>query len=885
MAASKTVALFSRLSLEGGEEAEDYWRALVVSSLLGLFEHCGPDGDNVNILLRDTGSNPGDAIDKFLKVELDDEGGIDAIVGPSLSAVAVPLSTLAGVRGVPTISFSATSRDLSPDSLFARVLPSDAETAIALCAMLNKKGVGNVALVFTDDDYGTAYRDALDDACTSLDINVFATSFQQGSDTSIKFAMDYIKGLGLNIVITVAFSESLKEIFDHKASDEQVFIGSDAVTIDGLETLVAEDPEYWGAFVESKVMRIQATGYNEGQAYKDMEARWTKLAENATLLEFFNEKLASANASLVDAAFFNETLDGMHGYIPFAYDASRTVCSSILNSSSVRQADWKSKVEAGTALWQSIVDNEFAGVSGNVRIDAETGTRNVDSSNFVMERFSIGSSIAAVPAAYYFGSDGWAFETSANLTLPPDVDVHLEANFITAGANGASVALAVLLILWSLGLIVFTWLKRKTRILSRAQPTILISFLMGVAISSCSLFFVGIEDVDGFSQEFQNFSCMAVFWFWSIGTVLTFGALTAKLYRIYRIFHNKALRRIHITNMHLYTALGVVVAVDVLILTVWTAVDPLTWERAVQSEDRFNNPTITYGQCTSERETIFMAILFTYTFALFIVGAVFSFMVRNTPSEFQESTHIVISLVSQVQLYCLGFLILFIFPKMNSLARFMVMTLVIFFNNLLLTLVIYVPKFVAMYNNTNRANSLNSFSQQHATSQQHHQAKAIGPSSRIKPQRSSATDLVRSEVQSGASPPLYELRHYPSSLEGFNRRDASVQVCFHSGHLESDVQTQLFPESILHEADEDASSGSGSAPVDAPDDDDDEEPSSFVQTIVEASVATEDSGNVTDNEEDGDDGDDEASTDNTGRDSHDRDADGTSGSQLALSIA
>mmetsp|Transcript_2489 Transcript_2489/g.5714 ORF Transcript_2489/g.5714 Transcript_2489/m.5714 type:complete len:923 (+) Transcript_2489:466-3234(+) len=771
------VAIFSMLTQSDGSEVESYWKSLVISSLLGIREHC--DTDNVIVEVRDTVGSAAPAIEEFLQSELQEDGGIDVIVGPALSAVAVPLSTLAGVRGVPIISYSATSRDLSPDNLFARVLPSDAETTQVLCQLFSDVDIQNVALIFVDDDYGTAYRDSLIKACDDIGIEVYATSFQQDSESSVTFAMDFVTSRKLNIVVTVSFSQSLPTIFKH-AGPDHVFIGSDAVTLEGLDEFIQMDPENNAKFVENHVLRVQATGANHGSLFEDFSARWLTLANDENTLQYLNDYMDTVNVSHVDAAFFNNTVENMSLYIPFAYDASWSVCDTLRNYSDVL-ADIDTKTQRGAALWDAIVSNDFEGVSGYIHIDPETGTRDVASSNFVIERFRSDPVTAYATAMYSEGN--WTIDNDTFLSLPPDVTVNTQNNYIHPTAKIILVVLAVLLICWTIFLIGFTWVKRRTRIMSRAQPTILMLFLVGVVLSSCSLFFIGVEDLEtDLGQEFQNFSCMALYWSWSVGTVLTFGALTAKLYRIYRIFHNRALKRIRITNMHLYGAIVGIVALDVVILTIWSSVSPLQWERTIEATDIFGNAIITYGSCTSEQENVFLALLLSYTFLLFLTGAVFSFMVRNTPSEFQESTHIVISLVSQVQLYCLGFLILFIFPHDNSDARFIVMSIVIFFNNLLITLVIYVPKFLALHNNTDRANSINTYSRSTPVQQQR-----VGPSSHHQLLSSALSDPPRSEIPSGSSYPQLDLRRFPSSIDVQNRRDASVQVKLcNDGHFESE---------------------------------------------------------------------------------------------------
>jgi len=698
------IVLFARLSDGAGSELGGFWRQLAVAAMLGWSDHCEGKWP---LRLVDTQGDAGVAIDRLISHELSEN--INFILGATLSAVANPLSSIATVRGVPSVSYSATSIDLSGGNrLFARTVPSDEGVAEVLCVLLSEQNINDVGLVFLDDDYGTAYRDTLTHKCARYDVGVHGTSIQSSSLSSITFAMDFVNGLNLNVVIMVAFSDAVPEILA-RGGPETIFIGSDAVTDDGIKDFINRDPVVNSIFVQKRVLRIQAVGHNDGQMYADFKSRWLTLQENTTL---FDRHLESEGLSPLSPTFFQDTLSDVGLFVPFAYDAASLVCRSLKVSNASELADTvnlNEKLERGRDLFNTMLDLDFDGVSGSVRIDDATHSREVASASFVLQRFTSTGLADEVPAGTWIGT-GWNLDHTQRIEFPEAVSVSLDANYLSNAAKIASVFFASMLVLWTLGLIVFTWMKRKTRIMTRAQPRILILFLVGVVVSLLSTFFMGNEDLEGsLSIEFLDFSCMAVLWFWSIGTVITFGALTAKLYRIYRIFNNKFLRRIRITITHLYVGVLAIVLVDVLILMVWSLVAPLKWRKVVSQTDIFGNPTLTYGECYSGEATPFLIVLLAYTFTLFVVGLVFSFKVRNIPSDFQEGGYIIVSLIGQFQLYLLGFLLIFVFSESDTTARFLVMITVVFFNNLVLTLVIYVPKFNAMRHNVDRANSLNDF--------------------------------------------------------------------------------------------------------------------------------------------------------------------------------
>ena len=84
--------------------------------------------------------------------------GVHAIVGPTASAIALPVAELvAGPAGVPTISPSATSPQLTAatdDDYFFRTTLSDTAQGPILARVTRERGFDNVGLVYIDDPYG-----------------------------------------------------------------------------------------------------------------------------------------------------------------------------------------------------------------------------------------------------------------------------------------------------------------------------------------------------------------------------------------------------------------------------------------------------------------------------------------------------------------------------------------------------------------------------------------------------------------------------------------------------------------------------------------------------------------------------------------------------------
>ncbi len=86
-----------------------------------------------------------------------------AFVGPDRSSDALSLAPLMGELRKPLVSHAATSPALSDTQYkyFLRTVPSDAEQVQAMLAVLDQLGWNHTQLVYTEDAYGRAGRDAL----------------------------------------------------------------------------------------------------------------------------------------------------------------------------------------------------------------------------------------------------------------------------------------------------------------------------------------------------------------------------------------------------------------------------------------------------------------------------------------------------------------------------------------------------------------------------------------------------------------------------------------------------------------------------------------------------------------------------------------------------
>lgn len=130
----------------------------------------GVSGRSIQLRVADEGADAATAASA-----LDDlvQAGVDAVVGPASSTIALNVLDTTTRQGIVTCSptASALSLDEYPDDgLFFRTIPSDSMQAEAIARAIDQTGRGSVGLFYVDDAYGRPFADQLRQALASRSI-------------------------------------------------------------------------------------------------------------------------------------------------------------------------------------------------------------------------------------------------------------------------------------------------------------------------------------------------------------------------------------------------------------------------------------------------------------------------------------------------------------------------------------------------------------------------------------------------------------------------------------------------------------------------------------------------------------------------------------------
>lgn len=207
-----------------------------------------------------------------------------------------------------------------------------------------------------------------------------------------------------------------------------------------------------------------------------------------------------------------------------------------------------------------------------------------------------------------------------------------------------------------------------------------------------------------------SIACQASPWLFCIGWVISVSALFAKLWRINKIFHAKQFRRVVVTKYDVLPPFIALLLSNIIILTVWTVLAPLKWNRKIVSIDKFTRTIESFGQCISEGNDwlVYIILLIVVNGALLIFGNYQAYRARSISTEFSESRYVALAMASIFQVFFIGIplMALVVMPSAQLFVRAGIVIVIC----LAVQLLVFVPKIVHARNTNSHPSRTNTTS-------------------------------------------------------------------------------------------------------------------------------------------------------------------------------
>ena len=245
----------------------------------------------------------------------------------------------------------------------------------------------------------------------------------------------------------------------------------------------------------------------------------------------------------------------------------------------------------------------------------------------------------------------------------------------------------------------WVWFYRDTRVVKASQPTFLLMVALGIFIMNCGILPLGLDDSHGESEAHRIAICMSPCWLVATGFTIAFSALFSKTSRVNKIFNaGSAITRIKIRTHDVMLQCLVLLGANILILSIWTALDPLTYVRVNDpGTDGWNRVMSTSGKCQSNNLAPYLVPLVVINMACLGIANWQAYQGRFINSEFSEEKYIGIACISMMQTGLMGIPILVVVQDYPE-ALYLVFVSMIFVVSMAVLLLIFVPKIVLMEN-------------------------------------------------------------------------------------------------------------------------------------------------------------------------------------------
>jgi hypothetical protein len=350
----------------------------------------------------------------------------------------------------------------------------------------------------------------------------------------------------------------------------------------------------------------------------------------------------------------------------FAYDAT-----ILLGLSACHEVNSSSMALKGGDYFERILRTNFTGVTGEVVLDSETGSRKENSVQYAIDNilsfetntFKQIQTYVLKPGSderwhtaepYIFNGNKTIEMLGPTPDLPPIV---INENTVGLWVLIVAYGLLVTILGATFGFAIWTFRHWDSRVVKASQPHFLLLICFGIAIMALSIIPLSLEHLDVVEPAMP---CTTIWWFAVIGFGIIFSTLFAKTYRINKIVASSIkCRRIQLSIREtLYPVVGIL-CFNVIMLSLMTKFGPVTYETVGTEFDRFHRTIEQYGQCTYSRAYAFLIPIVVINFGMVVLALIQAWRARYLSTEFAESKSIANALL-------ISFLVvLFAIPVLN----------------------------------------------------------------------------------------------------------------------------------------------------------------------------------------------------------------------------
>ena len=506
-----------------------------------------------------------------------------AVMGAARSAVSHVISTLGNPFQLPQISPISTSTALDNDPFFARTIPTSDGEAMAIIAYLSSLGVTKCAILYLKDEWGSYYRSNVEAAARPYNIDVKSIPY---TESDIELAVRLLKATELRYIVGIISPSNWKPVvrmaYDFQMignPNYQWFFGSigaltaESFTLDGKSERDVATAIHGAAIVSSTpVINPYQTAHDQAMQ---------EFANNSELQrEFVCHHQAEPD-------IFRNVRFHPPGRALFHYLTYDGIIALALTA-----CDTPGQF-TGQDFYDNLLQVDFEGVSGQVRLHNRTGTRlretlryriaNIlinfaslelmENTEDTLPMVSTTAILVDVPPEGSFEEAlvevrlPWIYNN--NGTTPPVAlpSLEEEMNMISDAILIVGYVLAAATMLLSAGWACWVLVNHEHYVVRASQPVFLVQLCTGTFIMGSAVIPMSFQE----PMPGREVACMSIPWLLCCGFTTAFSALFGKTLRVNKLMNSgTAFRRVQIQPRDVIQTFVILMVLNVTVLTVWT---------------------------------------------------------------------------------------------------------------------------------------------------------------------------------------------------------------------------------------------------------------------------------------------------------------------------
>ena len=698
-----------------------------------------------------------------------------AFLGEIDSRISQATALLTGLRGVPQISMGSTSGRLNDPidyPLFGRTIPDDGVAAELLIRFLHDEmNIRNIFVIFESHPYTrsitTRLRDAIrvsgwapghkqrgddDGEAMHMSSQIYETRENDGTTledelgdavlalktSKYRFVIALVTSAEAgNRLLEIAVGEGVAGNGDHHWFFFETIDESLPTAVYPADSALAKAYDGVGVIAQS----VDRTG----NVYERFERQSLDLKrelyavdenENETKNDTGWDEWLSGSRN-ESSWFHNGTYDS--SWAPgFTYDATvllgMSACLELAENGGSGGGGGGEPHRyhlTGTDLYRRAVQTNFTGISGNVVLDHETGSRDGRSVRYAIknwvtrpspsengddEMVGFESTVTHLYTPGVMGGgdvEDWEVvgtylfkggKTREQLRDQPDLPpVNMTFNQANKGVQMLAFILAVSITVGTVGFSAWTCRNSSSRIVRASQPFFLHLLCLGVAILGLSIVPIGFEH---FGETVNNNAiCNGFVGMFMIGYGVTFSTLFAKTYRINRIIRSsKRCKRVTLTVRDTLLPVVIMLAYNVILLSLMMVYGPAEHKKNLGGEDVFGRNTEISTRCSYHQSLPYLIPLILGNMGMIGLASFQAWKARHLSTEFAESGHIASALLVSFVAVIMAVPVWFLTDEFNPTLDTFVQTIVVFILASNVLLFIFVPK-VRMLHDKSKSSS------------------------------------------------------------------------------------------------------------------------------------------------------------------------------------